>query len=103
MLCFWHMGYRRILCFFFIGSVTCIVYIFLGRVYFIKPSSLFVLSCHSLFFSLCQEGAGHQVMSAFVEIVFDNSDNRIPVHELSILVHLVVFHFLMALFCWLCG
>lgn len=26
-----------------------------------------------------QEGAGHQVVSAFVEIVFDNSDNRIPV------------------------
>ena len=26
-----------------------------------------------------QEGAGHQVLSAFVEIVFDNSDNRIPV------------------------
>lgn len=25
------------------------------------------------------EGAGHQVLSAFVEIVFDNSDNRIPV------------------------
>lgn len=32
--------------------------------------------------SICQEGAGHQVMSAFVEIVFDNSDNRIPVHPL---------------------
>lgn len=27
-----------------------------------------------------QEGAGHQVLSAFVEIVFDNSDNRIPVN-----------------------
>ena len=26
-----------------------------------------------------QEGAGPRVMSAFVEIVFDNSDNRIPV------------------------
>lgn len=26
-----------------------------------------------------QEGAGHQVLSAFVEIVFDNADNRIPV------------------------
>ncbi|KAI3775947.1 hypothetical protein L1987_45707 [Smallanthus sonchifolius] len=25
------------------------------------------------------EGAGHQVLSAFVEIVFDNSDNRIPI------------------------
>lgn len=25
------------------------------------------------------EGAGHQVLSAFVEIVFDNTDNRIPV------------------------
>ena len=26
-----------------------------------------------------QEGAGHAVLSAYVEIVFDNSDNRIPV------------------------
>ena len=32
------------------------------------------------FFCYCQEGAGHQVLSAFVEIVFDNSDNRIPVN-----------------------
>ncbi|KAI3704217.1 hypothetical protein L1987_74433 [Smallanthus sonchifolius] len=30
---------------------------------------------------LFQEGAGHQVLSAFVEIVFDNSDNRIPVDK----------------------
>ncbi|CAM6125245.1 unnamed protein product [Calypogeia fissa] len=29
--------------------------------------------------ALLHEGAGHQVMSAFVEIVFDNSDNRMPV------------------------
>ncbi|KAG5239274.1 structural maintenance of chromosomes protein [Salix suchowensis] len=28
-----------------------------------------------------EEGAGHQVLSAFVEIVFDNSDNRIPVDK----------------------
>ncbi|PPD74467.1 hypothetical protein GOBAR_DD28615 [Gossypium barbadense] len=28
--------------------------------------------------ALLHEGAGHQVLSAFVEIVFDNSDNRIP-------------------------
>ncbi|XP_047317733.1 structural maintenance of chromosomes protein 3 isoform X2 [Impatiens glandulifera] len=27
------------------------------------------------------EGAGHQVLSAFVEIVFDNTDNRIPVDK----------------------
>ncbi|XP_009801877.1 structural maintenance of chromosomes protein 3 [Nicotiana sylvestris] len=27
------------------------------------------------------EGAGHQVLSAFVEIVFDNSDNRMPVDK----------------------
>ena len=26
-----------------------------------------------------QEGAGHQVNSAFVELVFDNQDHRIPV------------------------
>ncbi|KAL1348062.1 hypothetical protein AAHE18_07G051900 [Arachis hypogaea] len=31
--------------------------------------------------SLLHEGAGHQVVSAFVEIVFDNSDNRIPVDK----------------------
>ena len=42
-----------------------------------------------------QEGAGHQVMSAFVEIVFDNSDNRIPVHNLAILAQLAVFHLFM--------
>eukprot|EP00850_Spirogloea_muscicola_P014975 SM000111S18798 [mRNA] locus=s111:204108:212996:+ [translate_table: standard] len=29
--------------------------------------------------ALLHEGAGHQVLSAFVEIVFENSDNRIPV------------------------
>ena len=26
-----------------------------------------------------QEGAGHAVISAYVEIVFDNSDGRLPV------------------------
>ncbi|KAK7276549.1 hypothetical protein RIF29_17691 [Crotalaria pallida] len=31
--------------------------------------------------ALLHEGAGHQVVSAFVEIVFDNSDNRIPVDK----------------------
>ena len=31
-----------------------------------------------------QEGAGHAVLSAFVEIVFDNSDNRLPVSLLSL-------------------
>ncbi|KAL4188470.1 hypothetical protein AMTRI_Chr08g160350 [Amborella trichopoda] len=31
--------------------------------------------------ALLHEGAGHQVMSAFVEIVIDNSDNRIPVDK----------------------
>ncbi|KAH0929886.1 hypothetical protein HID58_015613 [Brassica napus] len=31
--------------------------------------------------ALLHEGAGHQVGSAFVEIVFDNSDNRIPVDK----------------------
>jgi hypothetical protein len=28
-----------------------------------------------------QEGAGHAVLSAFVELVFDNSDGRFPVRE----------------------
>lgn len=31
--------------------------------------------------ALLHEGAGYQVSSAFVEIVFDNSDNRIPVDK----------------------
>eukprot|EP00252_Welwitschia_mirabilis_P018814 TRINITY_DN4209_c0_g1_i1.p1 TRINITY_DN4209_c0_g1~~TRINITY_DN4209_c0_g1_i1.p1 ORF type:complete len:1207 (-),score=328.66 TRINITY_DN4209_c0_g1_i1:370-3990(-) len=31
--------------------------------------------------ALLHEGAGHQVLSAYVEIVFDNSDNRIPVDK----------------------
>lgn len=31
--------------------------------------------------ALLHEGAGKQVLSAFVEIVFDNSDNRIPVDK----------------------
>lgn len=31
--------------------------------------------------ALLHEGAGHQVVSAFVEIVFDNADNRIPVDK----------------------
>lgn len=34
-------------------------------------------------FSLLQEGAGHAVLSAYVEIVFDNSDNRLPVSRLT--------------------
>ncbi|KAI5020712.1 hypothetical protein ZWY2020_045600 [Hordeum vulgare] len=31
--------------------------------------------------ALLHEGAGHSVVSAFVEIIFDNSDNRIPVDK----------------------
>ena len=42
----------------------------------------------SLFFTLfvdLQEGTGPRVMSAFVEIIFDNTDNRIPVsHPLTL-------------------
>jgi structural maintenance of chromosome 3 (chondroitin sulfate proteoglycan 6) len=30
---------------------------------------------------LLHEGAGHAVMSAYAEIVFDNSDNRLPVDK----------------------
>lgn len=30
---------------------------------------------------LSQEGAGHGVMSAYVELVFDNSDNRLPIDK----------------------
>ena len=34
--------------------------------------------CH---ISRLQEGAGHAVLSAYVEIVFENSDNRFPVSD----------------------
>ncbi|KAL4333893.1 hypothetical protein GQ457_07G035910 [Hibiscus cannabinus] len=34
--------------------------------------------------ALLHEGAGHQVVSAFVEIVFNNSDNRIPVDKVEV-------------------
>lgn len=33
--------------------------------------------------SLLHEGTGPRVISAFVEIVFDNSDNRIPVSNMK--------------------
>ncbi|KAL6012439.1 hypothetical protein ACLOJK_002928 [Asimina triloba] len=36
---------------------------------------------------ILKEGAGHQVGSAFVEIVFDNSDNWIPVEEVQLKVY----------------
>jgi len=37
-------------------------------------------ACHIYNVFVClQEGAGHAVLSAYVEIVFDNSDNRFPV------------------------
>ena len=43
---------------------------------------LFTLWCRVLLLLRCvQEGAGHAVMSAYVEIVFDNSDERIPVRH----------------------
>ena len=45
-------------------------------------STVFTASraCHSYnVFACLQEGAGHAVLSAYVEIVFDNSDNRFPV------------------------
>ena len=32
---------------------------------------------------MSQEGAGHAVLSAYVEIVFDNADNRLPVRIVS--------------------
>lgn len=41
------------------------------------PTSRACLS-YNVFVCL-QEGAGHAVLSAYVEIVFDNSDNRFPV------------------------
>ena len=34
--------------------------------------------------ALLHEGTGPRVISAFVEIIFDNSDNRIPVSSTAI-------------------
>ena len=39
--------------------------------------------------ALLQEGAGHAVLSAYVEIVFDNSDNRFPVSVQSAFTSLI--------------
>lgn len=36
-----------------------------------------ILLCHT--HTHIQEGTGPRVVSAYVEIIFDNSDNRIPV------------------------
>lgn len=36
-------------------------------------------SLESVLLLLPQEGTGPRVISAFVEIIFDNSDNRLPV------------------------
>lgn len=44
--------------------------------------------------ALLHEGTGPRVISAFVEIIFDNSDNRIPVREWFCL-------FFKKIFCWI--
>ena len=36
--------------------------------------------------AILQEGTGPRVMSAFVEIIFDNTDNRIPVSQDVVIV-----------------
>ncbi|KAK1406338.1 hypothetical protein QVD17_41632 [Tagetes erecta] len=46
-----------------------------------KSNFFHVTLISNLYVYIAQEGAGHQVLSAFVEIVFDNSDNRIPVDK----------------------
>lgn len=35
-----------------------------------------------------QEGTGPRVVTAFVEMIFDNSDNRIPVRILLLYIHI---------------
>ena len=40
-----------------------------------------------------QEGTGSRVVSAFVEIIFDNSDNRIPVRNNAYLHVDVPYHY----------
>ena len=37
--------------------------------------------------ALLHEGTGPRVISAFVEIIFDNTDSRIPVSIFSILIY----------------
>lgn len=54
-----------------------------------NPCNFFTLII-PLFENNDQEGAGHQVVSAFVEIVFDNSDNRIPVSLLLVELELII-------------
>ena len=39
--------------------------------------------------ALLHESTGPRVISAYVEIVFDNSDNRIPVRNLFYQLHVV--------------
>lgn len=47
--------------------------------------------------ALLHEGTGARVMSAYVEIVFDNSDNRVPVFiifiiDLTIYILIIILH-----------
>lgn len=43
--------------------------------------------------ALLHEGTGPRVISAFVEIIFDNSDNRIPVSICFFLCQIVINNF----------
>jgi hypothetical protein len=41
-------------------------------------------ACHIPPCAMKQEGVGHAVMSAYVEVVFDNSDSRLPVSKFAV-------------------
>ena len=40
--------------------------------------------------ALLHEGTGMRVLSAYVEIIFDNSDNRIPIDKDEVIVRRVI-------------
>ena len=42
-----------------------------------------VLTCKCIC-TLLQEGTGPRVLSAYVELIFDNTDNRIPVSAMCL-------------------
>lgn len=46
---------------------------------------------------LLHEGTGDRVMSAYVEIIFDNTDNRVPVSEAVVSFALLTLKFTISL------
>lgn len=67
-------------------AVVCLPFIVIGRCNSVTAIQ-FVLSDEFTHLrpdarqQLLHEGTGDRVMSAYVEIIFDNTDNRVPVSE----------------------